>query len=284
MKNIMIRLDQYRKEASTAEICALDYIISNPKSVISMSVQALAAVSYSSPSTIVRLCKKIGFEGYKDFRSALTYQIAVKESSQSSIYKDDDSKSMSAIIEAVTSRNISALQDSMNIVEEEALTAALDIITRSNRIILFGLGASQLVAQDAYLKFLRIGKMCDCCFDIHSQLLLAKNAGPNDAAIVISYSGYTEEIIACAKELYANKTPIIAITRFQSSPLAQLASSCLYVVATEELFRKGAMSSRISQLNMIDILYTSFLNRNYDENVRRLGSNQIAKSLDDQII
>ena len=249
-----------------------------------MNVHELAAASFSSPSTIVRLCKKTGFEGYRDLRSCLTYQIAASERERGSIYSPDDrSQSLSSIIEAITFRNISSLENSANILEEEALTTAVDIISNCNRIILFGIGASQLVAQDAYLKFLRIGKSCDCCCDIHSQLLLAKNSNANDAAIVVSYSGYTEEIIACAKELYANKTPIIAITRFQTSPLSHLASSCLYVVASEEMFRKGAMSSRISQLNMIDILYTCFVNRDYYENVRRLGSNQIVKAQRNQI-
>lgn len=278
MKNVMVRLEEYRRQASTAEVSALEYIITNPDRVIKMSVHELAAASFSSPSTIVRLCKKIGFEGYKDFRSNLTYQIAASERERGGICtSEDNSQSLSAIIEAITFRNIASLQDSANILEEESLSIALDIINKCNRIILFGIGASQLVAQDAYLKFLRIGKLCDCCSDIHSQLLLAKNAGPSDAAIVVSYSGYTDEILACAKELYANKTPIIAITRFQNSALSRLASSCLYVVATEEMYRKGAMSSRISQLNIIDILYTCYVNQNYDENIRKLGNNQILK-------
>lgn len=43
-----------------------------------------------------------------------------------------------------------------------------------------------------------------------------------------------------------------------------MADCCLYVMATEELFRSGAMSSRISQLNMVDILYTAYLSRDFN--------------------
>ncbi len=48
------------------------------------------------------------------------------------------------------------------------LEQAVDMICRADSVLLFGLGASQLVAKDAYLKFLRIDKPCSCCEDIHS--------------------------------------------------------------------------------------------------------------------
>ncbi len=82
-------------------------------------------------------------------------------------------------------------------------------------------------------------------------------------AIVISYSGRTEEIVRCAEYLKAQGTPIIAITRFELSPISRMAACCLNVMASEELYRSGAMSSRIAQLNMIDILYTACINQKY---------------------
>ena len=134
---------------------------------------------------------------------------------------------------------------------------------------------AQLVAKDAYLKFLRIDKPCSCCEDIHSQYVIARNSKPNDVAIVISYSGRTEEIVRCAEYLKAQGTPIIAITRFELSPISRMAACCLNVMASEELYRSGAMSSRIAQLNMIDILYTACINRNISQNVRMFSHNRL---------
>ena len=87
-------------------------------------------------------------------------------------------------------------------------------------------------------------------------------------------------MLVCARELQSRGTPIIAVTRFTPSPLTQLAPRCLYVVATEELFRSGAMSSRIAQLNVIDILYTSFVNQDFAKNIQRLEQNQLTKLAD----
>lgn len=74
-----------------------------------------------------------------------------------------------------------------------------------------------------------------------------------------------------------NGTPIIAITRCVASPVAELADYKLYTTANESTFRSGAMSSRISQLNIIDILYTAFANREYEYCLEQLSKTHIRK-------
>ena len=96
-------------------------------------------------------------------------------------------------------------------------------------------------------------------------------------AIILSYSGQTQEMIRCAEELNKNGVPIILISRFGSSALAKMADCNLCVAATEYIVRSGAMSSRISQLNMIDILYTAYINRDFENNMRRLQRTHIRK-------
>ncbi|MCD8023474.1 MAG: MurR/RpiR family transcriptional regulator [Lachnospiraceae bacterium] len=278
MKNVLIRIKQYREQASVSEQGALDFILSSPETAAECSIHQLAEQSYCSPSTIVRLCRKLGFEGYRELHKALLCELTVRQqTSQEKGDSLDRTEQLSDIISGVTHRNISSLEDTLHIVDPEEVQKGVDLIANCDTLLLFGLGASQLVAEDAYLKFLRINKPCTCACDIHSQYLQARNARPGDAAIIISYSGYTEEMIRCARDLKSRRTPIIAITRFVHSPLTQLADCCLYVVTTEELFRSGAMASRIAQLNIIDILYTTYFNRDFDRNLQYLEHNQLTK-------
>lgn len=280
MKSVLIRAKQYKQNASGAEQGALIYILEHPDETTHLSIKELSALSYTSASTIVRLCRKLGFDGYKDMQKSLLYELAVRDQKDAkgsgAVYSD----TLPNIIEKITYRNIASLEESMKLVDSDTLERAVDYICKSESVLLFGLGASLLVAQDAYLKFIRINKPCSCCDDIHSQYVIAKNAKPNEVAIIISYSGRTTEILQCAESLKAQGTPIIAITRFEASPISQLATCCLNIVATEELYRSGAMSSRISQLNMVDILYTACVNRNINQNMRHFAHNRIIK--DDQ--
>ena len=137
--------------------------------------------------------------------------------------------------------------------------------------------ASLCAAKDAYLKFLRLNKPCIVNEDWHSQLLQARNAAPEDVGIVFSYSGQTQEMVECMRALKENGTPCIAITRFAPSQVAKLADHLLYIAANESLFRNGAMSSRLAQLNVVDILYTAFASAEYDHCLHQLARTHIQK-------
>ena len=50
------------------EQAVIDFILNNPQEVINLSVDELAKVTYTSPSCIVRLTKKLGVKGYSDFK------------------------------------------------------------------------------------------------------------------------------------------------------------------------------------------------------------------------
>ena len=278
MKSVLIRMNQYRDQASGAEKGVLDWVLENPEAAAQCSIHRLAEQSYTSPSTVVRICRKLGFEGYRDLQKSLLCELAIRQENKAEKGGElAHTDQLTDIIDKVTYRNIASLENSRMLVEPEAVRRSVDLICASNTVLLFGMGASFLVAQDAYQKFFRVGKRCALSEDIHCQYVHARNARPDDVAIIIRYTGYTEEILRCARDLRRQGTSIIAITRFEPSPLSQMADCNLYVVAMEEPFRSGAMSSRIAQLNMIDILYTAYFNSNYDKSIRHFEKTQISK-------
>ena len=98
-----------------------------------------------------------------------------------------------------------------------------------------------------------------------------------DVGLVVSYSGQTVEVLECMKAMRENDVPIISITRYSPSPVSELSTYNIYVAANESTFRSGAMSSRISQLNVVDILYTAFANSEYEYCLERLSKTHIDK-------
>ena len=278
MKSALLRLRESRDSLSETERAVADYLLTHTDQAMEMSIHQLAEHSFSSPSTIVRMCRRIGFDGFKEFRRCVTYELAVrkqsKEEEQKEIQRED---SLEDIIEKITYKNIMSLEDTKNLMDGETLGKCVELISQCRAVLLFGIGASLCAARDAYLKFLRLNKPCIVNDDWHSQYLQAKNASADDLGIVISYSGETVEMVACMKAMKDNGTPIIAITRCVDSPVSRLADYKLYTAANESVFRSGAMSSRISQLNIIDILYTAFANSEYDYMLDRLSKTHIHK-------
>lgn len=280
MKSVLVRLQEYKSQSSSAEKGIVQFILEHPEDVVGCSIKTLAEKTYTSPATIVRLCTKAGFTGYKEFHKCLLYELAIrKESSKEKrkeITKEDD---LESIVNKVTYKNIVSLEDTRKLVDLENLRKCVEILDRSEVVYLFGVGSSLLVARDMYLKLLRVDKRCGICDDWHAQLLQARNVKKTDMALIVSYSGMTEEMISCAKAAKLSGALVVSITRFEDSPLARISDYCLPVAATELVFRSGAMSSRISQLNMVDIVYTAYINLHYEECMKQFTKTHIEKPL-----
>ena len=278
MKNTVLLLRENSRLMNNTERKIAEYILSHMELVAQMNIQELAKATFTSASTIYRMCCNLGFQGYKEFKQALLYDVAIRSrESKPDNEEIDRADSMERIIEKVTYKNIASLEDTKSLMDPQNLEQCVSLLEQARTVLLFGIGASFGVARDAYLKFLRINKPAMVNEDWHSQLLMARNSRPDDLGIVLSYSGETQEMLECMKEMRKNGTPIIIITRFVTSPAAKLADYTLYTAATESLFRSGAMSSRISQLNVIDILYTAYAYRQYDETLTRLSKTHINK-------
>ena len=278
MSSALIRLRERSAQFSSTERGVAERILAEPRLVVDLSVHELAQKTFSSPSTIVRMCAHTGYSGYKEFRRDVTYELARREQDLRGRKQEiQHSDSLEQIIDKITDANILSLEETRELMDVEVLRSSVEVIRRSRVIYLFGMGASLCAAKDAYLKFLRLNKLCIINDDWHSQLVQSCNATAQDAALVFSYSGVTAEVIECMKNLRANGTPIIAITRCVQTPVFELADYRLYTAANESLFRSGAMSSRMSQLNVVDILFTAFANEDYARSLEQLSRTHIRK-------
>lgn len=278
MSSALLRLRESSERFSATERGVAEKILADPQMVVDLSVHELAQKTFSSASTIVRMCSHTGYSGYKEFRRAVTYELARREQTRRDEQKElCRSDSMEQIIDKITYANILSLEETRDLMDVSVLRDCVELLRGAQVIYLFGMGASLCAAKDAYLKFLRLNKLCVINEDWHSQLVQSCNATSRDAALVFSYSGNTVEVIECMKKLKKNGTPIIAITRCVQSPVSELADHRLYTAANESLFRSGAMSSRMSQLNVVDILFTALANENYEQSVNQLSKNYIQK-------
>ena len=61
---------------------------------------------------------------------------------------------------------------------------------------------------------------------------------------------------------------IICITRFAESPFAAYGDVVLLCGANEGPFQGGALSAKISQLFLVDVLYTEYFKYNYEQSDR----------------
>jgi DNA-binding MurR/RpiR family transcriptional regulator len=234
-----------------------------------MGITELAELSQTSPATISRFCKTFHFQGYTDFKMKLSTELAIRPVEQS--YQDIVAGNpLDKIISAMEANHLRSISDTTRLLDRKQLELAIEALHGARHIDLYGVATSGVVAQDFYQKLIRIGKRATAFTDPHLQITAASNLRPGDVIFAISYAGETPETIQalqCAKEQGATT---ISLTKFGSNTLAEMSDIKLFTSTLEEGMRRGDMASRIAQLHVIDILFTSLVSEDFEEFVPKL--------------
>ena len=276
MKNLFLLLQNYLRQATEAEKEILQYWLEHPEQSSRFNVRELAAATYTSPSSVIRLCQKLDFQGYKELKAELIYETALRKKEEERKVEDlTKEDSLESIIEKISLRNITSLKSTAQNLKPKDVRDCVDLLEKARVVHLFGLGTSLLAAKDLSLKL--INRLCMIQDEWHVQLLMAKNITAQDVAVLFSYSGMTNEMIQCAGLIKESGAKLISVCGFEKSTIAKMADYNLPVVTNEHIFRSGAMSSRIAQLNVVDILFTAFINRNFEASLQQVSKTHILK-------
>jgi len=270
MNGGLVRLREGFDSLSPAERKVAAFILENPKGFLELSVAELAERSGASQAAIVRMCKSIGLKGYPELKLRVSADLQEAGSARVEYSDIQPMDSLETIIRKVSMTNIQSIKDTMKILDVDEVEAAVQLLDKAARIFFFGVGASNLIAMDAQQKLLRINKVCFAFADPHVQLAASSMVTPQDVVVCISYSGETYEMIRAAELAKSNGCKTISITKYGENTLSRTADIALHTASTETEIRSGAMSSRISQLNVIDILYLGVASRNYEQSVVNL--------------
>ena len=199
------------------------YVAQNPDKVITQSIASLGRNAGSGEATIIRLCKQLGFRGFKDFKLALAQEIEREKTLRDKEYRVDRSKSRNAQLDAISVALQTAVQKSADMIDPAQVEVIADKLTSARRIDVYGAGVSNVCADVIAhrLIWLRIP------VHVARTANLARGAAatlmPGDVAIGISYSGVTDETVSFLQIARAQGAFCVAVTTRPDSTLAKAA-------------------------------------------------------------
>lgn len=258
---IITRLEQILGDLSPSEKKVAQFILDNPKETIKLSVQEIAEASMSSSAAVVRLCKHIDVKGFTELKNMLFDSLSGSDNLSKPYYVPDFDKEADgkAIINKLVSSVCQNAQMLTAILSNKDVEKAAKLILSAKKILFVGIGASRLVALDFQQKLMRIGIVSSAPDDYDLMLLSSSGLGEDDVVVSISYSGETPIVKKATKTAKNNGAKVIAITRYGSTTLSHMADCLLNVPASESTYRQGATISRISQLMVVDVLYSTMI-------------------------
>lgn len=230
-------------------------ILAAPADSVHPSIEELADRIGVSVSTLLRFVRKLGYDGYQQFRIALATEALAPEAR----FYEAPVRGSEDAVTVVFGEAVKALEMTAAMLDRAALRKTAELACGARRLLLLGLGGSGLVARDAFHKLIRSGLPCQTAEDYHLQLMLASQAGPRDLAILVSHTGINKDALALAEALGHAGCPVVAMTTYPRSPLARMADIVLLSAAPGSSVISEAFSARIAQLAMIDALYVQVM-------------------------
>jgi RpiR family transcriptional regulator, repressor of rpiB and als operon len=235
-----------------------------------MTLRDVAAGSGVSEAMVVKVAKKLGFGGFRDFRQGLVdYYKSDTAALHSEIAPDDTA---GQIVQKVFRTAMQALEETFAILDLAAFARAADYLHRARQRDFYGLGGSAQIARDVSHKFLRIGIRSQVFDDAHMMMMSASLLGPDDVAIAFSHSGSTTAVIDAVELARKNGARTIAVTNYPDSPVAQIVDVVLASTAQNNPLLGENATARIAQLNLMDALFVAVAQRDRaaaDQNLAR---------------
>lgn len=136
--SVMLNMLKYKENLSMAERAVLDYLIENKAVLKDFYVEKIAQAAYASPASVVRMCKKLGYKGFKDFKIDFILSNAKVEIPESKEYNDVILSKDSNYGESVIQNNIRILEETLKIHDPIALHKAAESIMKARRVFIFG--------------------------------------------------------------------------------------------------------------------------------------------------
>ena len=233
-------------------------VLADPHSFARLPVRELAAKANVSKPTVVRFCRSMGYDGLADFKLKLAGNVA---EGVPFVHRsvDVDDKTSDVLVKVIDN-SVAAFLQYRNAANPAAIEQAVNAITstwqRKQRLEIFGVGNSGVVAQDAQHKFFRLGISSQATSDTHIPTMGATMLRPGDCLIVISNSGRTRELVDVAHIARHQGATVIAITS-SHTPLSDSSHILLAADNLEGSDLYSPMASRLLHLLIIDILATA---------------------------
>ncbi len=249
--NSLARIRSRLPNLAVAERTVAEWILQNAEEVIHSSMAFVGEQCGVSDTSVLRFCRAAGFQGYMDLKLSIARDLA---SPTQIVHDDIDENDDAAIIaQKVFLSHVQALYDTLEIIEEDALSDAVKLIAGARRILVIGVGTSIPIVQEAYNKFFRLGLNVHAQTDSYLQLMEAAIVDADTLVIAISHSGMSKDPVYTLEAAKKNGAKTIVITGNAESQLTKFADVTFLAVSQET--RAEAIASRIAQMSLVDTLY-----------------------------
>ncbi len=254
---VFLKIKQALPSLPEQEYKVGDYILRCPHEAVVLSISELAQASGVSNTTISRFCRRIGLEGYRQFKIALARETGSPDNLAYVQVAPEDT--LASIAQKIFALNTQALHDTQRVLDLAVLEKVVDALLHARRIDIYATGGAGITARELHFKCLQMGLNANAFLDSQMQVMSAATLSVDDVGFGISHSGMQAHVASTLREARAGGAVTIAMTSYPRSPLAQAAGLVLVTASLGVPIAYDSPTVRTAQLALVDVLYEAML-------------------------
>ncbi|MEM8701718.1 MAG: MurR/RpiR family transcriptional regulator [Pseudomonadota bacterium] len=276
--DVISNLKKSEGRLSTREQKVADFVSANLEQISTMTIAEVAKACDVSTPTVVRFCRTMGCDGFREFKIRLAQNLAV-----SLQYLDVGDRPEAETTSGFLDQVIGALSASLNVMRKQldgdVFEAAKDHIASARTVLVGGVGGgSSMLAQEASNRLFRLGVPTLAVSDSYLLQMRAATLSKSDVILLISSSGEADEVVSAAEIAGGYGAATLAITK-SGSTLARSVDCALQIDLPEDPDIYKPTASRYAYLVIIDALAMAVAQLRSDhttENLRRIRASLTA--------
>ena len=253
-----------------------DYLLEHPGAVDAETASSIAEKVGTSPATVVRFCRKLGFKGLTDMKNSAAYTNYIESSTTDmGLKKGDDAETVTNKVLQYMKMVLDQLKLSL---EPELLQKAADKLADANHVVILAEGGSGTIARAAYDIFLKLAIPCRIVDDIMFQIMEISMMDENDVLFLILNSGRTYNVLQNAS--YAKQRGIytIGVVGTKGTPLSKYLDIELPTCIFSSSYLSDISAARLCELVTVSILHSIMALTRDSEQMKR--GERIANSIE----
>lgn len=248
-----------------------DYILERQENLREDSVRQIAKKLYVAPSSVIRFCQKLGYEGFNELREEyikeLLYLSSHFQSLDPNFPFDRQDKDMTVAMK-IGALYEEILKDCQSLLDGEILGRIIHMLWEAPAVYICASGAQIGVAEVFRDKMMKIGRLVHICTQADEGFYHASYCEKGSLFFMISYTGETRRVLKAARKINERGLLSVAVTSYGSNTLSSLCSCSIYVSTREKLIKNlGVFGINVSVMYLLDVIYAGYFNRDYERHL-----------------
>ncbi len=252
------------------EQAVAQYILSQVENIQGMSSDELAKASYTSKATVVRLCKKLGVAGYQELKYELISEMIqnIRVNQLLSQEPITEKSTYSEILDTLPHLYDKAITDTKLCMDKNVMIRIFNRIQVADRIDIYGSGISYILAQSAAFKFATLGMECTAYEGVNGHYLSAAKK-QKSVSFVITFTGANRSMIDVARYLKSTTdTYVVGIVGRHNDEIRKWCNEYVEIPSRDSLLSLKVVTSFTATTYVLDIFFSMYLSRHYEQHVR----------------